>query len=306
MRISALLLISLVFPASLPAQPALLKRASLADTPVELQSQIAEVLAWEDGNLSHRQGQVASEAYQALFKMVGPAGLSGLQTTRSDSIAIQAAWREVTLSAPDYAAKDGPHNREKLDWFVGFLEGRARVKLPQWWSELLLGSRYNRQGRAYIPNREEDLYHDTGFDHVRGPRDTTLKRDGDKLILTVGAESVELPSELLPAAHEDGVYCELSALITPEKSYVAVHGNVGYPCHLACLDRASGAVRWKTTVCGTIWGAFSGAPPKAYLSIIEHDDRVLVFGAGWFAVHVEAFQANDGVNLFRFATSYVW
>lgn len=305
MRISALLLISLVCPASLPAQPVLLKRASLADSPVELASQIAEVLAWEDGNLSHRQGQVASEAYKALFKLVGSAGLSGLQTTRNDSIAIQAAWQEVTLSATDNAGKDGPHDRQKLDWFVGFLEGRARVKLPQWWSELLLGSRFDRQGKAYIPNREEDLYHDTGFDHVRGPRDTTLKRDGEKLILMVGAESVELPGELLPQSQKTGVWCEVSALMTREKCYIAVHDHLGYPFQLTCLDRLSGLVRWKTTVCGTIWSGYSGTPPKSYVSIIEHDDRVLVFGAGWFAVNFEAFQAKDGVNLFRFATSYV-
>ena len=65
-------------------------------------------------------------------RAVGPGGLPALRLHPHDGIAIQAAWEEVTLTVPE-EKQDQPvrPDRHKLDWFLGFLEGRGRVRAPR-------------------------------------------------------------------------------------------------------------------------------------------------------------------------------
>ena len=92
----------------------------------------------------------SKEAYRLLFATAGVDGLSRLQTVHDDSIAIQSAWEEVTLTVP---VKDGDRayrpDTQKLSWFLGFLQGRARVSPPDWWRESLLDARANRRDNIY-------------------------------------------------------------------------------------------------------------------------------------------------------------
>lgn len=78
-------------------------------------------------------------------------GLSTLLTHPNDGIAIQAAWQEVVVTIPE---KEGDQafrpDRENLNWFLGFLEGRARIEPPKWWARSLLDCHANRRGNVYF------------------------------------------------------------------------------------------------------------------------------------------------------------
>ena len=84
--------------------------------------------------------------YRRLFKLVGDDGLKLLLTHPNDSIAIQAGWQEVALTVPEQESRSAYRpNHDKLQWFLGFLEGRSRIRPPRWWTQSLLDCHANRR-----------------------------------------------------------------------------------------------------------------------------------------------------------------
>src|SRR5205823_5741451 len=89
-------------------------------------------------------------AYRTLFNKMGPEGVHSLLAHGNDTIALRAAWEEVNLTLPQENSKGVLDvDRRKLNWFVGFFEGRARLTAPQWWKETVLGLKANRRDNVY-------------------------------------------------------------------------------------------------------------------------------------------------------------
>jgi hypothetical protein len=72
---------------------------------------------------------------------------------------------------------------------------------------------------------------------------------------------------------------------------------------MACIDRKTSKVRWKSKVFGSFWGNATGRH-LMWVALKEQNKRVVVFGSAHTGLHVEAFSPEDGTNLFRFSTSY--
>jgi len=266
------------------------------------QQLVEKLLAWDPES---GPGYRLTEAYDALFAVAGPQGVKRLQSSPSDSIAIQAAWQEVILSIPE---GDLPHtidiDPDKLRQFVAFLESRERLKAPPAWANFVMASQANRRNNTF-PGHELSmlsLYHEAGLEHARAPLDTTLARDGDRVLLTKGTQTTAVPANLLDPA-DVGPGASASAHFTPENAFVAIHDDVGYPYNLVCIDRPTEKVVWTSRVWGSWWGGTSGVHMTCVWVTVQ-DDRVIVFGAGSTGTHVEAFRAADGANLFRFSSSY--
>jgi hypothetical protein len=243
------------------------------------------------------------EAFQALFQAAGDTGLPQLKLHAHDTIALQAAWREVLLTVPEKEpARAVRPDRSKLDWFLGFLEGRGRLRIPSWWREAVLKTRANRRDNVYF--EFEQVYEKAGLDHVAAPPGTTLTKEKGKILLKVEKQPATMPQSLLRTAHTaagEVFYCNVSALMAPKRCYVAVHGNAGYAYPLACIERDSGQVVWKSTV----WAAWCGGTTGIHferVTVTQQDERIVVFGVSTTGAHVEAFRASDGKNLFRFST----
>jgi hypothetical protein len=280
-----------------------LQSRSENDAADDVEKQIREILAAEYPYGS-RRGAGPAGGYGALFKKIGPEGVRRLQTHAHDGVAIQAAWAEVALTVPEKEPDRAVRpDRHKLDWFLGFLEGRGRLKAPQWWAEMLLDSRANRRDNIYPGDPKKMLYHRAGLDDAQAPVDTTLTRAGDKVTLKVGKESVVIPESLLRKSDSGRVYSGVSALVMPGRCYMAEHDNWGHPYQLACIDRSTGKVAWRNEVWGIWWGAGAGVSHMS-VAVTEQGDRIIVFGAGSLGIHVEAFRKDDGTNLFRFSSSY--
>jgi hypothetical protein len=248
----------------------------------------------------------ASERYRALFQKAGDGGIRTLELHPRDGVAIQAAWEEVRLTIAEKGVESAVRpDRHKLDWFLGFLEGRARLNPPKWWSEVVLDCRANRRDNIYFLLPEKPLYHKVGSDEdsIYAPLHTTLKMEGRQAVLRVGKQSTQIPVELLRKDDLGRLWCDVSALMTASRCFLAVHDSVGYPYDLVCIDRVTGKTLWKSAVFGTWWYGASGQH-RMYVTIVEQGERVIVFGSAYTGAHVEAFRAEDGANLFRFSTSY--
>jgi hypothetical protein len=288
------------FGSDSPSQPVRTNAPELPrqDTNGLIEKKIQEVLHADDAWRAHPK-------YRALFKMAGIEGLQALRLHRKESIALQAAWEEVALTVPEKEPKRTVRpDRHKLDWFLGFLEGRARVQIPHWWAEALLDVRANRRDNIYALMPKEADYHEAGLDNAHAPCDTALKRVAGKVVLKIGKDSLAIPEDLLDKSDCGKVSSNVSALFGPRRCYLAVHEDGGFPYQLACLDRESGKVIWKAGVWGPRWGLTAEGIHYMRVAVTEQDNRVVLFGLGTTGLQVEAFRAENGRHLFRFATSY--
>jgi hypothetical protein len=242
----------------------------------------------------------AASAYAKLFEFVKADGLPRLQTHKSDTIAIQAAWEEVELTVSEKGQERVVRpDRDKLAWFLGFLEGRARLQIPKWWSEAILDARANRPGNVIaggLNNWNDDSA------KVPPTQGSVVIKEG-KPVLRAGTTSVPLPQEIQPIFQRLKPGYKVSVLITPQRCFIAAHDQIGYPYKLVCVDRSSSKLLWTTQVWASFWGQAEGAH-RQWVEVIEQDNRVVVFGIASMGFHVEAFRVEDGANVFRFSNSY--
>jgi hypothetical protein len=234
-------------------------------------------------------GPGAAEGYVTLFSIVGAKGLPKLTSHSNDGVALQAAWEEVAITVPE---KEGTGvyrpDRHKLDWFLGFLEGRLRVQAPRWWADCLLDARANHRTNIY-----------PGSPNARPYDSPTMEREEHKILFHIGKETVSLDRESFPRAHSID---EVVALADQKRCYVAVHDNVGSPFPVACFDRATGKKNWEAKAWGTWWGDSTGQH-HMWVSMVQDEKRLIVFGRAETGLHIDGFNIEDGSNTFRFATS---
>lgn len=294
MRWGAFVFIAICLPVRLVGEPEGATKRAWGEDSTEIAEQIKSVLASDKPPVSLRRH--VADGYTRLLESVGVGESRSLKLHECDSIALQAAWQEVVLEIPLEDHKTRRPGRPKLAWFHGFLEGRARLHAPQWWSEMLLDSGSFRRGEVFPGQPEKRPTRVSGLSAVRVPVGTTLETKGNSVTMRVGADSIAFQVEFLKFA--DAVY----GLTTPDRFYVVAYNNVGAPFQLVCFDRASGVVIWKSTVWANLTGSASGGY-ELTVSLIEQEGRIIVFGSGTTGLFVESFKAKDGVNLFRFTTS---
>lgn len=296
MRYLAFLLLSVQFPIALLAEEQDLRSSGTGSAPTTVDQIVQSTLAVMDGGMH-------AEHYRTLFNKIKPEDIDGLQTQRDDTIAVRAAWQAVVLSVPEGNVTGGLHPaRSQLNRFLGFLEGRLRIKIPSWWTDAILDS------QAYgiiVPNTafRKPPHHEVGLDGLCASSNTAIKQEGSVLMLTVGDESTLIPKGSVERTDSSTEPRDISALMTPSRCYVAVHEDVGYPYSLTCIDRSTGKELWTSRVRAT-WSGFSNGFHQMRVTLTEQDSRVVVFGCALTGFHLEVFRASDGLALFRFSSSY--
>jgi hypothetical protein len=262
-----------------------------------------------DGVLRARGGSEAAACYRDLFVAAGVNGLSELKRSPHDSIAIQAAWEEVARTVPDTGIDLRPDGG-KLNWFVGFFEGRTRARVPKWWSNAILDARANTRYNIYFPEENWDQA------LAQAIAQTTLTKKGDKYSLQVGKHSIDLPNglskdipvDLLNFIAERGKSSSavrLTACFTSNNCYLALYNELGYAVKLACVERSTTKVLWTARGWGSAIGSVTGVPGRALVTVDAQGDRVLVFGSDCAGcLYAAAVRADNGKNLFRFSNAY--
>jgi len=245
------------------------------------------------------------EVYRLLFATAGVNGLARLQAHHDDSIAVQSAWEAVTLTEP---VKDGDTvyrpNTQKLNWFLGFLEGRARLSPPDWWREAVLDARANRRSYIYPGEPKSLPYRRSEIGWVSCPKNASVKTTGHAVFYRVGADIIKIPEEILERCDSGELCCNLSGCFTDKHCFIAVHNDFGYPHKIACIERSSRKLVWKSTVCGCWWGMVSGQH-RSWVSVVPTDDeRVFVFGTATIGFYLHGFRATDGKSLVHFSSNY--
>lgn len=241
------------------------------------------------------------KAYRDFFKRLNVNEIRALKSHTSNGIALQAAWEEVRRSA---IGKNGQELRIDplvLYRFVGFVEGRLGITLPDWWEQGLLTAGVSRQGMFSFGKPNEPVYHKTGLDFL-SPHDTRVEKVNSDIFLRTPQGSLSLPQSLL--AETKGLHMpSISGLIYRDRWYVAMHPYGCFPFFLYCIERRSGKTLWKQRVWVGGKGGYEGIH-RHWVVLLGRSDHIMVFGAGEDTMYVESFHAEKGCNVFRFSTSY--
>jgi hypothetical protein len=244
-----------------------------------------------------------TERFKELVKLVGKKGLSNLKLDADNSIAIQAAWSEALNSLSDKDKKHFyvPKDRVATSRFFGFLEGRAGISIPKWWTVKMSPSeldikkreRWRRRSKKFGP--DEFVYHQTGLHSIKGPTDTFLVRDKGAVVLKIGDDQARLP--------DDGNFYQITGCFSPTTCYVAVHDSIGASHSIWSLSRDSGEVNWQKRVYGCIWSGGTTGFHESHVEVALQGDKLLVFGAAGTGFYVAAFESESGEEMFQFSTA---
>lgn len=234
--------------------------------------------------------------YRQLFALADANDLASLKRHRHVSIAIQAAWEEARHSLPKQKRTEGwlPSDRRALARFLGFIEGRTQVAIPDWWFDFV--------SRGPNP-KEQSWYHDVNAKYARAPKGTQVSLNSGEYQLTVGKDSIVLPKSILQVDDDGNLYGGISAAFTEDQCFVAIHTDIGFPHTLACLSRSTQKLQWAKQCCGCWIGGGSGIH-ESWISLAVQHNRVTLFGAAWTGHYLHAFSAADGTQLFKFSTIF--
>lgn len=263
---------------------------------------IERIIAKYDDIQSSRE---YSEFYRSLFTACEPSELAALNSNANDSIATQSAWEIVTMTVPK---EDGPNvyrpEAFKLAWFVGFFEGRNRVTTPAWWRTVVLDARANRRNNIYPGEPNELPYHRSKIKGVACPTHATVTQADHVVTYRTSNDSIVIPEVLLDRASDGDLWCNISCAFTKKHCFAAIHDDVGYPHNVACIDRETGKILWKSKACGCWWGAATGRH-ESWVAVMPTDgERVVIFGSASTGFYSHGFDARTGSTLFRFSNNY--
>ena len=245
------------------------------------------------------------EFYRSLFGACEGDELASLASCKNDSVATQSAWETVTRTVPEKAGREVYRpDKNMLYWFVGHFEGRNRISAPKWWRTIVLDARANRRRNIYPGEPKNRPYHRSKITGVACPINSSVIEKDKVVTYTSNKDSIVIPDKLFDRDDSGGLYCDISCVFTAQKCFVAIHGDVGYSHLVACIDRKTGDVDWKSEACGCWWGGSSGLS-ESWVSLVHTDDgRVFCFGSASIGFYAHAFDSSTGKTLLRFSNNY--
>lgn len=218
----------------------------------------------------------------------------------NESIPLMVEWERIRDSQDDQTKIEASH-------FVGFLEGLARVRVPQWWSQRVLKcSVIDRNVRFERSIDDSGLVFTDGEVVLWGDgRIENAESGGIKIIS--GLSEVTVAKQAVFGAMRLGVKECVTYARDPTQAYVSFFGHIGTEFELVAIDNKTDAIQWTQRVWSAGIKGTSGAKQKFdhQVQIVPLRERVFVFGACLHGVYCECFRTNDGAPLFRFTNTDV-
>lgn len=244
------------------------------------------------------------EGYTAFFAATSPAKIRSLKSQTHTGVALRAAWEEVIRSVKKAKGNRGwEPDRSAIARFIGFVEGRLMIELPQWWEQIML--KCSAQNLVVRPDPPSSIafgmYAETDIG-VRVSPGVMAKMDGDKLVVESGKHRIETRMDSLNVKREQVDL--LSVFLDGKQCYLAFHRDTCSSYNLFRLDTGTGKVLWSTRVrtCGNSV-IFSGQGFFHLVTMRIVGDELMVFGMGNSLAYIEAFNTRDGKVVFRWESS---
>ncbi|MEX2287238.1 MAG: hypothetical protein WD648_09125 [Planctomycetaceae bacterium] len=262
----------------------------------------------------------AGELYLKFLSNRTPEELRKLQHDEHLEIAIHACWE---LNDRKILRKEDPELNPQIAEpkhaarFLGFLEARTRLQIPEWWESTIFDPTYggfdqkqDQALREYYRKTYEDREPPAGkrWRDIRLPPDTFLDRKGDTAIARVGSKTAVLPAALFDAPPDDFDWEFCSIDIADDSTIVALYQKLPGPYPLICVDAKTGNVRWRRDtwsagINNLSFGGFSGSHHHD-IQIQRTNDTVALFGDTSFGSYLEIYDIKTGKMHFAFSPTY--
>lgn len=268
------------------------------------------------------------ELYQRTCGSATNEELDRLKTCRHSGIAIRAAWEEVrrTMTAPmppnedikgsegSVAATTAPVSLQAMQHFLGFVEGRVRVRQPKWWKYAMAHASYYVPRDRWLSLAEPDhLLKADGSSNpssafgpiaaellprtktnILAPVGTSIVRADGGLRVSVGRDTFTVPTPVFDEARvslwkSQGLskseikrrldrdldqYCLNAVPVDAERFVMGFYSALATEYPLLCVNRSSGKTVWEAEV-------LAGPSPP--------------IGGGSLGLHPTDIEVSDGV-----------
>jgi hypothetical protein len=218
--------------------------------------------------------------------------LDELVTDPDCAVALAAGWERVCRTLPvEEQDKLVIPDARMISRFLGLLEGRIQVHIPEGWEAAVKSAKaYGQRSVTFsVPRHEDQPSPGHGF----------LRRAGDRWIVKKESQLIKLPAD-----DGAGPVDYASVEFADSRAYTALYGWMPIPYLLSATDRGSGEIIWSSRV----WangdrGAYTG-PGRHFVTIRSTRDKIVVFGLSSFgSAYVEVFDKKTGENRCRFNTA---
>jgi hypothetical protein len=241
------------------------------------------------------------ELFAELYRNADKQALAALKGHTDPGVAIRTAWEEMyQRNPPENAAEvTREFGALALERFVGFVEGRLRIQVPDaWWQTIAAAER--RPGQRGIFYRI-----DTDCRYTLAGR--TLITPGmtlDDVAISDGNSRVVIPPAVMQS-HPQTSWHAACVQIESSEWFLAFPQSFDSRYTLYCIGREDQAVRWSQPVWASEheWSPPGGTGYSYHcVSIVCRDDAVTVFGNSGVGAYIEVFRRVDGTPLMRFCT----
>jgi hypothetical protein len=295
----------------------LMAQAPVAAGPAEVGSALAAIER-------PRNPLQLKNAYKSILKGASVGTLRELKKGKSLPLALGAAWRAALQESAGNRASP-TMGTYAFSRFVGFVDGRLPVAIPEWWERMVAGAvlwskdgddvmiRCHPKSMAQAPNIPvvPDIP-----DEVVLPKGWSAEKVAAGLELRMPDKRVVIPITVPKKASRRetaGLYFSpywsmLSAVIDGDSVFVVITEDEAYHSAIfAKVSRGAGQLLWERRIWtggGLTSIAISG--PSARARVVEprigRDGNVYVFGVTVFGAFIESFSASDGTPQLRFCT----
>ena len=247
-----------------------------------------------------------------LFRKASDQELKRLESLSDRSISIAAAW-ELTRRALLEADERGVSFKEPIERFIRFTEDRLGETAPARWADGFRGAVVTDQKAIVFPTAVgSELYRDLSID-------ATL--DGQPVAIC-GSIS---PAEVGIVAHPQGLAMRSKGEVTPlnrqlikhlcyhnnrstilhskDGIFAALYTQLWHPYRVLRLDDDANEHPWQCRVwAGGSQVTAGGSGFYHFVTMVERDQELFVYGVTYLSGYVEGFRKRDGVCILRFGT----
>lgn len=266
-------------------------------------------LSGEELELVHAvvSAKQAAKVYRQVFNSRTISECNAMRSFPDDSIALRAAWESIRRDIRIGVDRERVELPESdLFRFVGFVEGRLKQSVPEWWVNRLKRAKGNREDTLIFSAKDDRELIYLGDRHLRHDAHHEMTLHDSLIVVRSKEGTIQLPIRLLEGKRLQLTYRCVSLALNERLCVIATHMEGAMAYELMCLQRKTMEELWRTVVWASSPPSIvaSGDPPVHKVDVVVDDNHVTVFGATSNSQYIEKFNINDGTAVCRFGTSY--
>ena len=241
--------------------------------------------------------------------------LKRLRSLSERSLALAAAWEQTRRSL--VSDSSGPANTSdaSLREFLRFVRLRLDADVPSQWADGILSAAVTSRESvtfAFGKSRHSPYKAIPAARVVAGrpaamtgkvfPGSVAIVRSQDRPAIQIDdGRTILLPKEVID--HMQGAPYHLSVLASTDGAFVALHTYTWHPYRVLWIGRDNKSAPWQCEVwaAGNSWTT-GGTGFCHWVTMVETDNELLVFGSSDISMYIEGFRKSDGTCVLRFGT----